>query len=74
MNEESTEVKQKTAKVRPQRPQPDVDADLPELPKIYDKDAMHKKVIGIMIGLFVLILLAMVLFQSHLDFAASGGM
>ncbi len=74
MNDESNEVKQKTAKVRTQRPKPDVDADLPELPKIYDKDAMHKKVIGIMLGLFVLILLVMLLFQSHLDFASTGGM
>lgn len=46
----------------------------PELPKVIDMKAAHRKVMFVMIAIFVAILLIMVLFQSHLDFASSGGM
>lgn len=74
MNDESSEVKQKKSKNKPAREEPDVDGDIPEMPKIFDKDAEHRKVMAVMIGLFVVVLLVMVFFQNYLDFASTGGM
>jgi len=43
-------------------------------PKNIDLDAAHRNFMLVMIGLFVLVLVVMLVFQNHVDFAVDGGM
>lgn len=43
-------------------------------PEKMDLKAAHRKVMMVMIGIFLAILALMVLMQSHVEFASSGGM
>ncbi|MFZ5952995.1 MAG: hypothetical protein ACOYXC_19990 [Candidatus Rifleibacteriota bacterium] len=45
----------------------------PEKPKV-DLQAEHRKVIFIMIAVFVAIMVLMILMQNHVEFASTGGM
>lgn len=58
-------------KKRTGRKEQDLDIDNP---KKMDLEAGHRKVMMVMIGIFVVILLLMVLMQNHMEFASSGGM
>ena len=51
-----------------------VTPEIIEPPPVYDKEAMHRKVMAVMIGIFLLILAGMLLMQHQVEFAASGGM
>ncbi len=42
-------------------------------PAIPDPESAHKKFMAIMIGLFLLVLLIMIIFQEHFDFMTDGG-
>lgn len=44
-----------------------------EKPK-FDTEAAHRKVIMVMVGIFLAILGIMLLLQNHVDFASTGGM
>lgn len=58
-------------KKRTNKKVPDLDLDVP---KKMDLEAGHRKVMMVMIGIFVVILLLMVFLQNHMEFASSGGM
>lgn len=45
-----------------------------EQPRVFDKDAAHRKVMMVMVGLFLAILALMLLLEKHVEFASSGGM
>ncbi len=47
-------------------------ADRPR-PSIPDPEAAHKKFMAIMIGLFILVLVLMIVFNEYLDFSVDGG-
>lgn len=51
-----------------------VTPEIIEPPPVYDKEAMHRKIMAVMIGIFLLILGVMLLMQHQVEFAASGGM
>lgn len=42
-------------------------------PKLYDPEAAHRQFMAIMIGLFVLILILMIVFNEYFDFSIDGG-
>ena len=51
--------------------------DVPEeigAPEKIDLKAAHRKVMMVMIGIFVAMLLLMIYMSEHVEFAASGGM
>jgi len=43
-------------------------------PQKYDLQAAHRKVVGIMIGLFVAMLVLMIACSDKVEFASTGGM
>ncbi len=78
MNDDNLEIKPekstrtgKNSKNKAAGNEPPVDL---EMPKVFDKEAAHRKVMMVMIGLFLAILAIMLLLENHVEFAASGGM
>jgi len=49
-------------------------ADEVKGPQKYDLQAAHRKVVGVMIGIFVAMLLLMIACSDKVEFASTGGM
>jgi uncharacterized integral membrane protein len=71
MNEEFDDIQPNPEK-KPKKKRIAPDEPL-ETPK-FDMKAAHRKVMIVMIGIFLLILALMLLMQNHVEFAATGGM